>query len=279
MPAAGGVVSYLSQDVDPPCPPGSISLEDSVSKIEWTEKTWNPVTGCTKVSAGCRNCYAAGFHRRLRGTGHPNYQEKFSEVRFHPKELQRPHKWKKPRRVFVCSMSDIFHPQLPDAGILALFMVMNTSPRHTYQILTKRPERLITGAVRRHIKWTPNIWLGVTVEDNAAVTRIPMLQGVKGPAVKFVSFEPLLEHMIALNLEGIDWGIIGGEKSPYPNKARPMSVPMVCSIIDACRGYNVKIFFKQWGRYFNENYRRGVSRKWIESVEALKQYPDAFMSQ
>lgn len=210
------------------------------SKIEWTESTWNPSTGCTKISAGCANCYAEIMTRRLKAMGLEKYKEGF-ELSCHYNELKLPYTWKKPRMVFVNSMSDIFHENMPLAFILAVFKVMNECPQHTFQILTKRAD--ILERYYTLLDWTPNIWMGVTVENDKVIKRIDSLRKV--PAfVKFLSVEPLISAIPNLNLLNIDWVIVGGESGP---KARPIKEEWVLDIKKQCDQKKIPFFFKQWG--------------------------------
>lgn len=212
----------------------------SATTIEWTEVTWNPVTGCSKVSPGCINCYAERMAKRLQAMGQPNYRDGFA-LRTHDHMLQLPLKWLKPRMVFVNSMGDLFHEKVPDTFIRRVFQVMESTSRHTYQILTKRAERLSEAAP--HLSWPQNVWMGVTVEDNAHLWRVGHLRQVPS-AVKFLSLEPLLGPMPDLDLSEIDWVIVGGESGPG---ARPMHRDWVIDIRDACIRESVPFFFKQWG--------------------------------
>ncbi|MCD6098781.1 phage Gp37/Gp68 family protein [bacterium] len=210
------------------------------SAIEWTETTWNPVTGCTKVSEGCENCYAERFAIRLQGMGAPKYKNGF-KLTIHPEALQEPLHWRKPRLVFVCSMSDLFHPDVPTSFIRKLFEIMSNLEQHTFQVLTKRPERLLR--LSELLPWTRNIWVGTTVEKDKYYHRIYSL--VKVPAkVRFISAEPLLGPLHNLPLKGINWVIVGGESGPG---ARYMSPAWVREIRDQCVDYGVAFFFKQWG--------------------------------
>jgi len=210
------------------------------SDIEWTKSTWNPVTGCTKISAGCQNCYAERMARRLKAMGQSNYRNGF-EVTCHPRMLDVPKKWKTPQIVFVNSMSDLFHERVPTEFVLDVFGVMKEVDRHVYQVLTKRSERL--AELDPILPWAPHIWMGVTVENADYVGRVDDLRGT-GAHTKFVSFEPLLGPMGAPNLEGIDWAIVGGESGPG---ARPMDPDWTRQLRDICLERNVPFFFKQWG--------------------------------
>lgn len=210
------------------------------SSIEWTESTWNPVTGCTKISSGCKHCYAERMAKRLQAMGQPNYANGF-EVTLHEHVLDTVFKWKKPQVIFVNSMSDLFHRDVPTEFILRVFDVMNTASWHRYQILTKRSGRLL--ALSSKLRWSDNIWMGVTVEAADYLRRIDHLRKTSA-RVKFVSFEPLLGPIRKLNLGGIDWAIVGGESGPG---ARPMLKEWALSIRDQCLDASVPFFFKQWG--------------------------------
>lgn len=215
-------------------------MADNTS-IEWTESTWNPVTGCTKVSAGCANCYAERMSRRLQAMGQRNYRNGF-EVTTHPHVLELPMTWKQPRRIFVNSMSDLFHEDIPDAFVKSVFDVMKRAHWHTFQVLTKRSNRL--ASLGANLDWPTNVWAGVSVENAAVLDRVAHLRSVEGPAVKFLSIEPLLGPLENLELDGIDWVIVGGESGPG---ARPMDIEWVRPIRDACVAEDVPFFFKQWG--------------------------------
>jgi len=214
------------------------------SAIEWTDTTWNPVTGCTKISAGCDNCYAARFSERFRGVaGHP-FETGF-DLTLRPERLLQPLTWKRPRMVFVNSMSDLFHKEIPQAHIAAVFDTMERADWHTYQVLTKRSS-LLQKFVNNRYRTKPaprHIWLGVSVEDEKAATRIAHLQEAKA-GVRFLSIEPLLAPVGQLNLTGIDWVIVGGESGPH---ARPMDAKWVIDIRNQCVKARVAFFFKQWG--------------------------------
>ncbi|QRF22838.1 phage Gp37/Gp68 family protein [Alicyclobacillus sp. TC] len=210
------------------------------SHIEWTDATWNPTTGCTKVSEGCRHCYAATMAKRLHAMGQPRYQNGF-KLTLHEDLLDLPLRWKKPRRVFVNSMSDLFHKDVPDEFIRKVFSTMNQTERHTFQVLTKRPERVAKMA--NDLKWTSNIWMGTSIEDMRVSNRADYLREVPA-AVRFLSCEPLLGSLEPLNLEGIHWIIVGGESGPG---ARPMNPKWVYEIRDKCQADHVSFFFKQWG--------------------------------
>jgi protein gp37 len=212
----------------------------TMSSIEWTEATWNPVTGCTKISEGCRNCYAATMAKRLHAMGNPRYQNEFN-ITLHEDLIDLPLRWKKPRRIFVNSMSDLFHKDIPLSFIQRVFSTMEKAHWHTFQILTKRSERLLELAPQ--LPWPPNVWQGVSVEDSKAQYRIDHLRGVPA-AVRFLSVEPLIGPLVELNIQDIHWVIVGGE-SGYG--ARPMNEEWVLDIRDRCVQQNVAFFFKQWG--------------------------------
>ncbi len=210
------------------------------SSIEWTDMTWNPVTGCTKVSTGCKNCYAERMALRLQAMGQERYARGFS-LTLHWDLVDLPFSWAKPRRVFINSMSDLFHPDVPDEFIQKVFHTMSECPAHQFQLLTKRSERLRLLAPT--LPWTLNIWAGVSVENDSVAHRIDDLRGVPA-AVRFLSCEPLLGPLISLDLQGIDWVIVGGESGPG---ARPMHRAWVESVLEQCRSTGVPFFFKQWG--------------------------------
>ncbi|HDR9053542.1 TPA: phage Gp37/Gp68 family protein [Burkholderia vietnamiensis] len=220
------------------------------SKIEWTERTWNPTVGCTKISKGCKNCYAEGMARRLHAMGTPGYENGF-KLTILPSRLDEPLKRKSPTVYFVNSMSDLFHRSVPDAYITQVFDAIRACPQHTFQILTKRAERLASYCSRRDIP--ANAWLGVTVEDRRyGLPRIDELRAVQG-GVRFLSVEPLLEDLGTLNLENIDWVIVGGESGA---KARPMLEEWVQNVKVQCEEQGVKFFFKQWGTWGSDGVRR-----------------------
>lgn len=210
------------------------------SNIEWTESTWNPVTGCTKVSQGCKNCYAERMAGRLKAMGQENYRNGFA-VTLHPHTLNYPLGWKKPQMIFVNSMSDLFHDDVPVDYIQSVFNIMRKAHWHTFQILTKRSSRL--AALNATLEWASNIWMGVSVENSAVKHRIEDLKKCSAK-VKFLSCEPLLGSLKPLQLDGIDWVIAGGKSGPG---ARYMSEQWVYEIRDACNLANVPFFFKQWG--------------------------------
>lgn len=230
------------------------------SKIEWTEATWNPITGCTKCSAGCEHCYAATLAKRLKAMGNVRYKNGF-EVTIHRDLFTRPLEWKKPRMIFVNSMSDVFHEKIGDEDILQLFEIMNKADWHTFQVLTKRPDRLIDLSPR--INWTPNIWMGVTVENACALERIEKLKQC-GAKIKFVSAEPLLESINQINLDGIDWLIVGGESGAG---CRPLEKGWVIELRDLAKKSNTSFFFKQWGGFHHSQ-----AGSELDGVE-YKEYP------
>ena len=217
------------------------------TSIEWTEMTWNPVTGCSKVSPGCKNCYAERMAKRLKAIGVPQYRNGF-RVTLAPSALHDPLTWVKPRLVFVNSMSDLFHERVPTSYIRDVFDVMVATPQHIYQILTKRHVRL--AELARELPWPANVWMGVSIENQDATTRISYL--VRTPAkTKFLSIEPLIGPINRLSLSGVDWVIVGGESGP---RARPLEKRWVESIQQQCEKRSVPFFFKQWGkREFNSD--------------------------
>ena len=234
------------------------------SAIEWTESTWNPLTGCTKVSAGCRHCYAEPLARRLKAMGQPNYANGF-RVTCHDTALQLPLAWRQPRSVFVNSMSDLFHEDVPTDFILRIFEVMRQAEWHRFQILTKRSSRLLE--LDHILPWSPNIWMGVTVENTDCAFRIDDLRR-SGAAVKFLSLEPLLGPISNLDLTAIDWVIVGGESGVG---ARPMERSWVVEIRDRCRDASVPFFFKQWGGVNKKKAGRELDgRTWSEMPGALE---------
>ncbi len=215
------------------------------SKIEWTEATWNPVRGCTKISPGCKHCYAETFAERFRGVRNHPYEQGF-DLRVVPEKLAEPLRWRTPKMIFVNSMSDLFHDVVPENYIEAVAKVMVAANWHTYQVLTKRSERLgkLLNSRLRFAAKQPHIWWGVSVEDRQyGIPRIEDLQNADA-AVRFLSVEPLLEDTGKLNLAGIHWVIVGGESGPG---ARPMKKEWVISVRDQCRRASVPFFFKQWG--------------------------------
>jgi len=210
------------------------------SPIEWTDATWNPVTGCTKISPGCKFCYAERLAVRLQAMGQKNYRNA-SDVTLHDGMLDRPLHWRRPRRIFVNSMSDLYHVDVPVPFIESVFDVMRRASWHQYQVLTKRSERLLE--LSPALAWQPNIWQGVSVENSDYLDRVDHLRRTAAH-VKFLSVEPLLGRLEALDLRGIDWVIVGGESGPG---ARPVDPDWVREVRDRCRAARVPFFFKQWG--------------------------------
>ncbi len=210
------------------------------SNIEWTEMTWNPVTGCSKISPGCKHCYAETLSKRLRAMGAERYRDGF-EVTLHPDLISLPLRWKRPRTVFVNSMSDLFQADVPFEFINRVFETMCQCPQHQFQVLTKRSERLVE--VAGDLEWSRNIWMGVSIENQDYAYRARLLRSVPA-AVRFLSVEPLLGRIDSLPLKGIHWVIVGGESGPG---ARPMKSSWVESIYRQCREKDVPFFFKQWG--------------------------------
>ena len=210
------------------------------SGIEWTESTWNPVTGCTKISPGCKYCYAARMAERLQAMGQANYANGF-QLTLQPHMLELPLGWKKPQTIFVNSMSDLFHKEVPLAYIQRVFDVMGRANWHRFQVLTKRAGRL--AQLSSKLEWAPNIWMGVSVETEKYRSRIDELRRTDAQ-IKFLSLEPLLGPLPDLDLAGMDWVIVGGESGP---KSRPMDEAWVTDLRDQCRRAKVPFFFKQWG--------------------------------
>lgn len=211
------------------------------SSIEWTEMTWNPTTGCTKISSGCKFCYAEIMTRRLKAMGQEKYKDGFKKVGIHEETLSIPYTWKKPKVVFVNSMSDLFHKDVPLKFIQRVFQVMNENPQHVFQVLTKRADRL--AEIHEQLTWSHNIWMGVSVEDGRVIDRIDFLR-TTAARVKFLSLEPLIGPLPNLNLNSIDWVIVGGESG---HKARPMDPDWVLDLQEQCEKSKVAFFFKQWG--------------------------------
>jgi len=210
------------------------------SSIEWTKSTWNPITGCTKVSPGCAHCYAERMAKRLKAMGQPNYCNGFLPTT-HPQSLSLPLTWKQPQMIFVNSMSDLFHESIPMDFLISIFKVMNQASWHTFQILTKRPERI--KEIEKRVAWSDNIWMGVTVESRGYIYRINHLRACKA-RIKFISFEPLLGEVSNVDLNGIDWVIAGGESGPG---ARELKEQWVIQLKDICVAQHIPFFFKQWG--------------------------------
>lgn len=210
------------------------------SSIEWTEMTWNPATGCTKISSGCKFCYAEIMSKRLKAMGVEKYKDAF-KVRTHQDQLNIPYSWKSSKIVFVNSMSDLFHKDIPLSFIKQVFEVMNDNPNHVFQVLTKRAERLFE--IQMELKWTHNIWMGVSIENETVIDRVDFLRQTNA-RVKFLSCEPLIGPLPNLNLKKIDWVIVGGESGHRP---RTIEADWVLDIQEQCEKADVAFFFKQWG--------------------------------
>lgn len=236
------------------------------SAIEWTEATWNPVTGCTKVSAGCDHCYAETFAERWRGIpGHP-YEQGF-DLRFWPERLDQPLRWRTPRVIFVNSMSDLFHQRVPASYVDRVLDTIRKTPRHTYQVLTKRPGKMASVMRRLQPEPLPNLWLGTSVEDDPQVGRVDYVRRTPA-AVRFLSLEPLLGPVPSLDLAGVDWVIVGGESGP---RHRPIDPSWVRAIRDRCMSEGVAFFFKQWGgRTPKAGGRELDGRTWDEMPAATR---------
>lgn len=235
------------------------------SSIEWTEMTWNPTTGCDKISAGCKFCYAELMTKRLEAMGVAKYDEGF-KIRTHEHELETPYKWKKPKVVFVNSMSDLFHKDVPVDFIQKVFRVMKDNPQHVFQVLTKRADVLRYYDSEGWLDWSHNIWMGVSVENQKVTKRIDLLRETKA-RVKFLSCEPLIGPLPNLNLKGIDWVIVGGESGRKP---RPMKPEWVSDIKNQCTSAEVPFFFKQWGGTNKKKAGRELEGQiWSEMPEIL----------
>lgn len=231
------------------------------SYIEWTESTWNPVTGCTKISPGCKHCYAERMAFRLKAMGQRNYVNGF-QLTVHEHVLEMPLRWKRPKTIFVNSMSDLFHKDVPLEFISKVFAVMVRASHHRFQVLTKRSKRLLDLSPR--LPWPRNVWMGVSVENSDYLFRIDHLRQTDAH-IKFVSFEPLLGPIHDLDLEGIDWVIVGGESGP---KARPMDPDWVREIRDRCLSARVPFFFKQWGGVIKKRKGRVLDGRTWEQMPA-----------
>jgi len=232
------------------------------SSIEWTESTWNPLTGCTKVSTGCKHCYAERMARRLQAMGQPNYVHGF-KLTLHEHALEAPLSWKKPQVVFVNSMSDLFHRDVPTEFIQQVFSVMRRASWHTFQVLTKRSERL--AELSSQIDWPDNVWMGVSVETQDYAFRIDHLRQT-GARTRFLSLEPLLGPLPRLDLRGINWVIVGGESGPG---ARPLHEEWVLGIRDQCQIARVPFFFKQWGGVRKKRAGRLLEGRTWDAMPAL----------
>ena len=222
----------------------------STTKIEWTDATWNTVTGCTKTSEGCAHCYAEVMARRLKAMGTEKYKNGF-QVTLHEDALNEPKKWRKPRNIFVCSMSDLFHRDVPFDFVDKVMQVIKDTPQHRYQLLTKRAERMKDYFMTREVP--KNVWVGVTVEVQTSKSRIDALRTIKNAPIRFLSCEPLLEDLGELDLTGIDWIIVGGESGL---QARPMKEEWVKGIKAQCDAANKAFFFKQWGTWGSDGVKR-----------------------
>jgi protein gp37 len=240
------------------------------SPIEWTESTWNPITGCTKVSPGCKHCYAERMAERLQAMGQSNYANGF-RMTLHEHALELPLRWKRPQRIFVNSMSDLFHKDVPAEFIVRVFEVMNRANWHEYQILTKRSERL--AELDGLLPWKPHIWMGVSVENLDYAFRIDDLRRTQSHT-KFLSLEPLLGPVPALDLRGIDWVIVGGESGPG---ARRMEQAWVLDIRDQCQRAGVSFFFKQWGGVNKKRAGRELDGKTYDDMPAKKRRHPLFV--
>ncbi len=241
----------------------------AISKIEWTESTWNPITGCTKVSPGCKHCYAERMAKRLRAMGQANYVNGF-ELTLHEHMLERPLQWKKPQQIFVNSMSDLFHQDVPLEYILRVFDVMRRASWHQFQVLTKRSQRLME--LSDEIEWPDNVWMGVSVETSAYLYRIDHLRAT-GAKIKFLSLEPLLGPLPNMNLTSIDWAIVGGESGPG---ARPIKKEWVIDIRDQCFLGHVPFFFKQWGGVQKKKNGRELDGRFYDELPMTSSLHPAF---
>lgn len=232
------------------------------SSIEWTEATWNPVTGCSKVSQGCKNCYAERMAKRLVAMENPRYINGFN-VTLHEDLVTLPYKWNKPRKVFVNSMSDLFHEDVPLEFIQSVFETMNNTPQHTYQVLTKRSSRL--KELAPHLNWSDNIWMGVSVENESVLSRVEDLRFVPS-SIRFLSCEPLLGTLKSMNLDEIHWVIVGGESGP---RSRPMKEEWVWEIKDLCEKQGSAFFFKQWGGVQKHRHGRMLGNRTYDEYPIL----------
>jgi protein gp37 len=243
------------------------------SSIEWTDSTWNPVAGCTVITAGCTNCYAMRMAARLAAMGSEKYRGLTRKsggrhvwtgsIRCDEKALDAPRMWHEPRRIFVNSMSDLFHERVPVSFIRKVWRVMQETPRHTYQVLTKRPERMVE--VARDLPLLPNVWLGTSVEDDRVLDRIDALRQVPA-AIRFISFEPLIGSVAGADLTGVHWVIVGGESGP---RARPMEPDWVNEIEAMCRNARIAFFFKQWGGTNKKRAGRLFRGKTVDEMPAV----------
>lgn len=234
----------------------------SVSRIEWTDVTWNPVTGCSKISAGCLHCYAERMAMRLKAMGQPNYQNGF-EVTCHEHVLEYPLHWRKKRTIFVNSMSDLFHENVSDEFIIRVFEIMKRASWHRFQILTKRAERM--ESLSQFLPWSKNVWVGVTVENNDCLSRIDALRRIPA-SVRFLSMEPLLSAVPDIDTKGLDWIIVGGESGPG---ARPMNREWVEHVRVQCDRHGIPFFFKQWGGVKKKASGRLLNGKTYDEIPCL----------
>lgn len=243
-------------------------MNKNKTKIEWSEKSWNPITGCDKISSGCKNCYAERISDKLYSNGVKKYEKNF-KVTMHPSYLNEPYSWLFPQIVFVNSMSDLFHKDVPEYFVKEMFKVMNDTMYHSYMILTKRPERLLD--LNKRLNWTSNIMMGVSVENQQVVDRIEALKSTDA-VTKFVSFEPLLGPLTDLDLEGIDWVVVGGESGPY---ARQMKEEWALGLLEQCKNAGIPFFFKQWGTWGQDGVKRN---RWANGNElggrTYNEYPE-----
>ncbi len=233
------------------------------SSIEWTESTWNPLTGCTKISPGCKNCYAERMAKRLQAMGTSNYKNGFN-LTLHHHLIDQPLSWKKPQMIFVNSMSDLFHEDVPLDFIISIFDTMKKAYWHTFQLLTKRSKRLLE--LNKFLEWPKNVWMGVSVENSDYIFRIEHLREIDAN-IKFISFEPLIGPVQEIDLTNIDWVIVGGESGP---KARPLKPEWVIDIKNQCLSQRVPFFFKQWGGFNKKKNGRVLEGK------VWEQYPKDF---
>lgn len=259
----------------------------AVTKIEWTDATWNPVAGCSIVTAGCTNCYAMEMAKRLQAMGVDKYKGLTKRsgkrtiwngvVREDREALTIPYSWKKPKKIFVNSMSDLFHKRVSDKFILAVWQVMRETPQHNYQILTKRPQRMAEVVSTRVEEVLPNVWLGTSIENADVADRIEDLRAVPA-AIRFISFEPLIDSVGEIDLRGIQWAIVGGESG---KAARPIQEKWIDEIYHQCTQHGTAFFFKQWGAWGKDNKRRSKKangreyrgRLWDEMPETMSAAP------
>lgn len=232
------------------------------STIEWTESTWNPVTGCSKISKGCENCYAERMAKRLHAMNNKKYSNNFTPTE-HPENLEDPLNWKKPQMIFVVSMGDLFHKDISEDFILKTFEVMNKADWHIFQVLTKRTKRM--QELSKYINWTENIWAGTTIEHKNYIKRVDILNTIPAK-IKFLSLEPLLSDIPYIKLDEIDWVIAGGESGP---RSRPIKKEWVRNIRDMCEKQNTDFFFKQWGGFNKKKNGRELDGKTWDQMPTL----------